>query len=64
MSMQDEKMGSIDDYVQGFNHKKLVSEAHDLTPIFSITAPTETGLNLMWIVIASRMANLHTIRLV
>lgn len=43
MSVQDEKMGSIDDCVQGFNHEKLVSEAHDLTPIFSITAPTETG---------------------
>lgn len=44
--MKDEKMGSIDDCVQGFNHEKLVSEAHDLTPIFSITAPTETGTEL------------------
>lgn len=44
--MKDEKMGSCDDCVQGFNPEKLVSETHDLTPIFSITAPTETGTEL------------------
>lgn len=46
MNMKDEKIGSCDDCVQGFNPERLVSEAHDLTPIFSITAPTETGTEI------------------
>lgn len=41
--MKDEKMGSCDECVQGDNYVKLTSERHDLTHIFNITTPTETG---------------------
>lgn len=41
--MKDEKMGSCDDCIQGYSEEKVLSELHDLIPIFSITAPTETG---------------------
>ncbi len=40
--MNYEKEECIDDYVQGEN-EKLGSELHDLTQVFNVTAPTETG---------------------
>lgn len=41
--MQDEKMGSCDDCVQGNDYGKLTSGLRNLTHIFNITTPTETG---------------------
>lgn len=43
MSMQDEKMGSCDDCTQGNNYGRLTSGLRELTHIFNITTPTETG---------------------
>ena len=36
-------MGSCDDCVQCDNYGKLALERHELTHIFNITTPTETG---------------------
>lgn len=41
--MKDEKMGSCDDCAQGNNYGRLTSGLRDLTHIFNITTPTETG---------------------
>lgn len=41
--MKDEKMDSYDECVQCDNYVKLTSGLRDLTHIFNITAPTETG---------------------
>ena len=41
--MNYEKEECIDDYVQGNNYGKLTLGLRDLTHIFNITAPTETG---------------------
>jgi hypothetical protein len=41
--MRDEKAGSCYDCVQVYNYGKSTSERHDLTHIFNITTPTETG---------------------
>lgn len=40
--MNDEKMGSCDDCVQAYD-KEVVSDIKNLTHVFNITAPTETG---------------------